>query len=37
MQPVLKSYWLMILVAIITGSYAPLGIACVLSFLALVV
>jgi cytochrome c-type biogenesis protein CcsB len=36
MQPVLKSYWLMIHVAIITGSYAPLGIACVLSFLALV-
>lgn len=36
MQPVLKSYWLMIHVAIITGSYAPLGIACILSFLALV-
>lgn len=36
MQPVLKSYWLMIHVAIITGSYAPLGIACILSFLALI-
>ena len=36
MQPVLKSYWLMIHVAIITGSYAPLGISCVLSFLVLV-
>lgn len=36
MQPVLKSYWLMIHVAIITGSYAPLGISCILSFLALI-
>ncbi len=36
MQPVLKSYWLMIHVAIITGSYAPLGIACLLSFLVLI-
>ena len=35
MQPVLKSYWLMIHVAIITGSYAPLGISCILSFLVL--
>ncbi len=36
MQPVLKSYWLMIHVAIITGSYAPLGISCILSFLAMI-
>ena len=36
MQPVLKSYWLMIHVAIITGSYAPLGIACILGLLVLV-
>lgn len=35
MQPVLKSYWLMIHVAIITGSYAPLGISCILGLLAL--
>ncbi|MCH2231963.1 MAG: cytochrome c biogenesis protein CcsA [Crocinitomicaceae bacterium] len=33
--PVLKSYWLMIHVAIITGSYGPLGIACVLGLLNL--
>jgi len=30
-QPVLKSYWLMIHVSIITGSYAPLGLACMLA------
>ena len=30
LQPVLKSYWLMIHVAVITGSYAPLGIVCIL-------
>ncbi|MFK7786462.1 MAG: cytochrome c biogenesis protein CcsA [Crocinitomicaceae bacterium] len=35
MQPVLKSYWLMIHVAIITGSYAPLGISCILALLVL--
>lgn len=35
MQPVLKSYWLMIHVAIITGSYAPLGISCILGLLVL--
>jgi cytochrome c-type biogenesis protein CcsB len=36
MQPVLKSYWLMIHVAIITGSYAPLGISCILGLLVLI-
>ncbi|MFT5780245.1 MAG: cytochrome c-type biogenesis protein CcsB [Crocinitomicaceae bacterium] len=36
MQPVLKSYWLMIHVAIITGSYAPLGLSCILGFLTLI-
>ncbi len=36
LQPVLKSYWLMIHVAIITGSYGPLGIACILGILNLV-
>jgi len=35
LQPVLKSYWLMIHVAIITGSYAPLGISCILGVLNL--
>lgn len=35
MQPVLKSYWLMIHVAIITGSYAPLGISGLLGLLSL--
>lgn len=35
LQPVLKSYWLMIHVAIITGSYAPLGISCILGLLNL--
>ncbi len=35
LQPVLKSYWLMIHVAIITGSYGPLGIACILAVLNL--
>ncbi len=35
-QPVLKSYWLMIHVAIITGSYAPLAISFILGFTALV-
>lgn len=36
LQPVLKSYWLMIHVAIITGSYGFLGLACILSILNLV-
>ncbi|MDX2360281.1 MAG: cytochrome c biogenesis protein CcsA [Crocinitomicaceae bacterium] len=36
LQPVLKSYWLMIHVAIITGSYAPLGLSCIISFLNLI-
>jgi len=36
LQPVLKSYWLMIHVAIITGSYGPLGISCILGILNLV-
>ncbi len=36
LQPVLKSYWLMIHVAIITGSYAPLGISFILGFFALI-
>lgn len=31
LQPVLKSYWLMIHVAIITGSYGFLGLGCVLA------
>ena len=35
-QPVLKSYWLMIHVSIITGSYGFLGLACILSLLNLV-
>jgi cytochrome c-type biogenesis protein CcsB len=35
LEPVLKSYWLMIHVAIITGSYGPLGIACILGILNL--
>ena len=35
LQPVLKSYWLMIHVAIITGSYGPLGISCILGILNL--
>ncbi len=35
LQPVLKSYWLMIHVAIITGSYGPLGISCILGLLNL--
>ena len=33
LQPVLKSYWLMIHVAIITGSYGFLGLGAILSFL----
>ncbi|MBB78428.1 MAG: hypothetical protein CL844_05445 [Crocinitomicaceae bacterium] len=33
LQPVLKSYWLMIHVAIITGSYGPLGISSILGLL----
>ncbi|MFM6945974.1 MAG: cytochrome c biogenesis protein CcsA [Flavobacteriales bacterium] len=33
--PVLKSYWLMIHVAIITGSYGFLGLACILSLINL--
>lgn len=36
LQPVLKSYWLMIHVAIITGSYAPLGIGCMLGIINLI-
>ena len=36
LQPVLKSYWLMIHVAIITGSYGPLGISFILGILTLV-
>ncbi len=36
MAPVLKSYWLMIHVAIITGSYAPLGLSGILGFLTLI-
>ncbi|MNU61230.1 Cytochrome c biogenesis protein CcsA [compost metagenome] len=36
LQPVLKSYWLMIHVAIITGSYAFLGLACILGIFNLV-
>ncbi len=36
LQPVLKSYWLKIHVAIITGSYAPLGIGAVLGFINLI-
>jgi len=34
--PVLKSFWLKIHVAIITGSYAPLGIGCMLAMLNLI-
>ncbi len=33
LQPVLKSYWLMIHVAIITGSYGFLGLGCILALL----
>lgn len=36
LQPVLKSYWLKIHVAIITGSYAPLGIAALLGFINMI-
>ncbi len=36
LQPVLKSYWLMIHVAIITSSYAPLGIASILGLVNLI-
>ena len=36
LQPVLKSYWLMIHVAIITGSYGFLGLACILGLLNLI-
>jgi cytochrome c-type biogenesis protein CcsB len=36
LQPVLKSYWLKIHVAIITGSYAPLGLAAFLGLINLV-
>ena len=35
-QPVLKSYWLMIHVSIITGSYGFLGLGCILSLLNLI-
>jgi cytochrome c-type biogenesis protein CcsB len=34
--PVLKSYWLQIHVAVITGSYAPLAISCILGLLNLI-
>lgn len=33
LQPVLKSYWLMIHVAIITASYGPLGLSCILGIM----
>ncbi|MBI1837107.1 MAG: cytochrome c biogenesis protein ResB [Flavobacteriia bacterium] len=36
LQPVLKSYWLMIHVAIITGSYGFLGLACILGLMNLI-
>lgn len=36
LQPVLKSYWLMIHVAIITSSYAPLGVASILGLVNLI-
>ncbi len=36
MVPVLKSYWLMIHVAIITSSYGPLGVGCILAIVNLV-
>lgn len=36
LEPVLKSYWLMIHVAIITASYAPLGLSCMLGFMNLI-
>lgn len=36
LQPVLKSYWLMIHVAIITGSYAPLGLGAILGLINLI-
>lgn len=36
LQPVLKSYWLMIHVAIITGSYGFLGLSCILGLFNLV-
>ncbi|MCC6700979.1 MAG: cytochrome c biogenesis protein CcsA [Fluviicola sp.] len=36
LQPVLKSYWLMIHVAIITASYAFLGLSCIIGLINLV-
>ena len=36
LQPVLQSYWLMIHVAIITGSYGFLGLSCILAIMNLV-
>ncbi len=36
LQPVLKSYWLMIHVAVITGSYGFLGLSCILGIVNLV-
>ena len=36
LQPVLKSFWLKIHVAIITGSYAPLGLSCILALLNMI-
>ena len=36
LQPVLKSYWLMIHVAIITASYGFLGLAAILGLLNLI-
>ena len=35
-QPVLKSFWLKIHVSIITGSYAPLGLGCILALFNLI-
>lgn len=37
LSPVLQSYWLKIHVAIITGSYAPLGIAAILALINLII
>lgn len=36
LEPVLKSYWLMIHVAVITSSYGFLGLGCILGFLNLI-
>jgi cytochrome c-type biogenesis protein CcsB len=37
LQPVLKSYWLMIHVAIITSSYGFLGLACILGIISMII